>query len=125
MGRPNIFVIFSFSSQNIFVLNMAVFRTCTKLLKPLVSNGQFVSSIPKRCSSYFPIDDSLYNLTADQKQVSQSRFIFTCVDVSELFFIHEIGALNITPNFIIRRNAVFTIGVQCTFCAKAAPMVIS
>ena len=39
--------------------------------------------------------------------------------------IHEIAAPYITPNFIIRRTAVLTIGVQCTFCAKAAPMVIS
>ena len=39
--------------------------------------------------------------------------------------IHEIGTPYITPNFIIRRTAVLTIGVQCTFCAKAAPIVIS
>ena len=39
--------------------------------------------------------------------------------------IHEFGAPYITPNFIIRRTAVLTIGVQCTFCAKAAPIAIS
>ena len=39
--------------------------------------------------------------------------------------IHEIGAPYVTPNFIIRRTAVLTIGVQCTFCTKTAPMVIS
>ena len=39
--------------------------------------------------------------------------------------IHEIGAPYITPNFIIRRTAVLTIGVHCTFCVKAAQMAIS
>ena len=38
---------------------------------------------------------------------------------------HCLPAPYITPNFIIRRTAVLTIGVQCTFCAKAAPIAIS
>ncbi|XP_005092564.1 isovaleryl-CoA dehydrogenase, mitochondrial isoform X1 [Aplysia californica] len=55
---------------------MALFRTCSRILRPVI-NGQCVSTIPKRCgSSYFPIDDSLYNLTDDQKQLRETIFQF-------------------------------------------------
>jgi len=55
-----------------------------------------------------------------------SSFPAACLRaISTKNIIHEFGAPYITPNFIIRRTAVLTIGVQCTFCAKAAPIAIS
>jgi len=68
---------------------MALFHSVTKRLRPLVRQGQLASSlkspvhqgqiaatVQSRHSSHFPIDDSLYNLTSDQKQLRESIFQF-------------------------------------------------
>lgn len=54
-----------------------MFRTCARILKPIATKTQFsVVTIPKRCSTHFPIDDSLYDLTSDQKQLRETIFQF-------------------------------------------------
>lgn len=68
---------------------MALFHSVSRRLRPLVRQGQLASSLQSsvrqgqlastlqsRHASHFPIDDSLYNLTSDQKQLRESIFQF-------------------------------------------------
>jgi len=55
---------------------MAFCRSISKVLRPVLTSHVRASTVPKRCSSFFPIDDSLYDLSDDQKQLRESIFQF-------------------------------------------------
>jgi hypothetical protein len=91
---------------------MAAMRTSSlgRFCKNVLSQAS-VKCMPVRCSSYFPIDDKLYNLTEEQKQVHCRYFIIkhalkrcalglefelkSCSQVVKIgtFFIYELNQL--------------------------------
>ena len=48
---------------------MAFMRSISKVIRPVLTSQVRTSSVPRRFNSFFPIDDSLYDLSDDQKQV--------------------------------------------------------